>query len=255
MVSFRLIPVLLLSEGSLVKSTNFKNYNYIGDPINAIKIFNDKEVDELVFIDIMASKTNSQPNFGLLEQIASECFMPLGYAGGINNIDDMKRILSIGFEKIILNTSIHLNPDLLKIASNEIGSQSVVVCIDYKTNIFGNRKLYSHSGVKLRYTSVINFAKYVEESGAGEIILQSVDNDGKMSGYDLSFIKEVNDAVNIPVVACGGAGSLADFSDVLKHTGVSGIAAGSKFIYHGTNKGVLINYPSNEEVKKIFKND
>tara|TARA_Y100001958_G_C21244679_1_gene573953 strand:- start:4346 stop:5113 length:768 start_codon:yes stop_codon:yes gene_type:complete len=255
MNSFRLIPVLLLSEGGLVKSTKFKNYNYIGDPINAVKIFNEKEVDELVFIDIMASKINSAPNFDLLEQIASECFMPLGYGGGINNLDDIKRILSIGFEKIILNTSIHLNPDLLKIASKEIGSQSVVVCIDYKTNIFGNRKLFSHSGINLCNKPVIDFAKYVEELGAGEIILQSVDNDGKMSGYDLSFIKQFNDAVNIPVVACGGAGSLTDFSDALKHTGVSGIAAGSKFIYHGTNKGVLINYPSNEEVKKIFIND
>lgn len=255
MISFRLIPILLLSEGGLIKSTKFKNYNYIGDPINAVKIFNDKEVDELVFIDIMASKTNSPPNFKLLEQIASECFMPLGYAGGISNIDDMKRILSIGYEKIILNTAIHLKPDLLKIASKEIGIQSLVVCIDYKTNIFGNRKLYSHSGIKLRNTSVIDFAKYVEELGAGEIILQSVDNDGKMAGYDLSFIKEVNDAVNIPVVACGGAGSLDHFSDVLRHAGVSGVAAGSKFIYHGTNKGVLINYPSNEEVKKIFTYD
>ena len=252
MISYRVIPVLLLSEGGLVKTEKFKKPVYVGDPINAIRIFNDKEVDELVFLDIDASKENRGPDFALLEQIASECFMPLGYGGGITTLDQVKRIYSTGIEKVILNSVVFNKPKLVDAAAAEAGSQSVVVSIDYKKALFGKTKVYSHAKRKTPNMSVLEFAKEMEARGAGELILNSVDQDGLMNGYDVDMIAAISEELTIPVVACGGAGEIDHLIEGVKKGKASAVAAGSMFVFHGPHKAVLINYPSQEKLSTIF---
>jgi cyclase len=253
MISYRVIPVLLLQNGGLVKTKQFKKPTYVGDPINAIKIFNEKEVDELVFLDIDASKENRGPDFALLEQIASECFMPLGYGGAIRSLADVNRIFSIGIEKVIFNTAAFKNEALIKVSAKEAGNQSIVVSIDIKKNLLGKRSLYSHAGESLPKMDIISFAKHMQDIGAGELILNSVDRDGMMAGYDIDLIEQVASAVEIPVVACGGAGNLGHFKQAVHKGNASAVAAGSMFVFHGPLKGVLINYPSQEKLKTIFE--
>ncbi|MCR9155257.1 MAG: AglZ/HisF2 family acetamidino modification protein [Bacteroidetes bacterium] len=252
MISYRVIPVLLLSEGGLVKTEKFKKPTYVGDPINAIRIFNDKEVDELVFLDIDASKENRGPDFKLLKQIASECFMPLGYGGGITSLDEVKRIFSIGIEKVILNSIVFDKPQLVDETAAEAGNQSVVVSIDYKKALFGKTKVYSHAKRKTPNQSVVQFAKEMEERGAGEIILNCVDQDGLMNGYDLDMLAAISEELTVPVVACGGAGNINHLSEAVKKGKASAVAAGSMFVFHGPHKAVLINYPSQEKLSTIF---
>lgn len=252
MISYRVIPVLLLSEGGLVKTEKFKKPTYVGDPINAIRIFNDKEVDELVFLDIDASKENRGPDFKLLKQIASECFMPLGYGGGITSLDEVKRIFSIGIEKVILNSIVFDKPQLVEETASEAGNQSVVVSIDYKKALFGKTKVYSHSKRKTPNQSVVQFAKEMEERGAGEIILNCVDQDGIMNGYDIDMLAAISEELTVPVVACGGAGNINHLSEAVKKGKASAVAAGSMFVFHGPHKAVLINYPSQEKLSTIF---
>ncbi len=253
MISYRVIPVLLLSNRGLVKTRKFRKPVYVGDPINAIKIFNEKEVDELVFLDIDASKKGRSPDFKLLEQIASECFMPLGYGGGIKNFEDVKKILSIGIEKVIFNTAAYNSPTLIIQTAKEVGNQSVVVSIDYKKNMIGSPKLFSHSNTKTPSMSIPEYSKYIQDLGAGEIILHCVDRDGEMNGYDLDMIKQITSSLEIPVVACGGAGNINHFIEAVKISHASAVAAGSMFVFHGPLKGVLINYPSQEKLKTIFE--
>ena len=253
MISYRVIPLLLLQNGGLVKTRQFKKPTYIGDPINAIKIFNEKEVDELVFLDIDASKEKRGPDFRLLEQVASECFMPLGYGGGIRSLADVNRILGIGIEKVIFNTAALNNEALIKGAAKEAGNQSVVVSIDFKKNLIGKRVLFSHAGVSLPKMDIISFAKHMQDIGAGELILNAVDRDGMMDGYDLDTIEQVAAALEIPVVVCGGAGTLEHFKLAVHKGNASAVAAGSMFVFHGPLKGVLINYPSQEKLKTIFE--
>lgn len=253
MINYRVIPVLLLQNKGLVKTRQFKNPVYVGDPINAIKIYNEKEVDELVFLDINASKEKRPPDFTLLEKIASECFMPLGYGGGISSLDEVKRILNIGIEKVIFNDSLFDNQELLKQAAKLAGSQSVVVSIDVKKSITGKRRIYRHTTKSIMDISITEYARCAEEAGAGEIFLNSVDQDGMMGGYDLEMIRKVADTVNIPVVACGGAGQLSHFREAVSKGGASAVAAGSMFVFHGPHKAVLINYPGQDELKEIFK--
>ncbi|MDO8368154.1 MAG: AglZ/HisF2 family acetamidino modification protein [Saprospiraceae bacterium] len=253
MISYRVIPVLLLQNGGLVKTRQFKKPTYVGDPINAIKIFNEKEVDELVFLDIDASKEKRGPDFGLLEQIASECFMPLGYGGGIRTVADVNRIFSIGIEKVIFNTAAFTNEAVIKVAAREAGNQSVVVSIDIKKNLLGKRGLFSHAGAPLPKMDPISFARHMQDTGAGELILNAVDRDGMMDGYDIDLIEQIADAVEIPVVACGGAGNLDHFKQAVHKGNASAVAAGSMFVFHGPLKGVLINYPSQEKLKIIFE--
>ena len=241
----RIIPCLLLNENKLVKTTKFKNPKYLGDPLNAVKIFNDKCVDELIFIDISATK-NKKINFKLLEKIANQSFMPLGYAGGINNFDDAAKIFKLGFEKICLNNSLFTNPNLITKISNTYGSQSVVVCIDVKKNIFGKYQIYNYLTNKT-HNNLLEWAKNAEKLGCGEIIINSVDNDGVMKGYDPKLIKLISENLNIPVVALGGAGKLQDLQEIIKH-GASAAAAGSLFVYYGPHKAVLINYPGENEL-------
>ena len=252
MISYRVIPVLLLSEGGLVKTAKFKKPVYVGDPINAIRIFNDKEVDELVFLDIDASKQNRGPDFAFLEQIASECFMPLGYGGGITTLDQVKRIYSIGIEKVILNSVVFDKPKLVEDAAAEAGSQSVVVSIDYKKALCGKTKVYSHAKRKTPNMSMLEFAKEIEARGAGELILNSVDQDGLMNGYDVDMIAAISEELTIPVVACGGAGRIDHLIEAVKKGKASAVAAGSMFVFHGPHKAVLINYPSQKKLSKIF---
>ncbi|MFC1817258.1 AglZ/HisF2 family acetamidino modification protein [Thermodesulfobacteriota bacterium] len=252
MLFTRVIPCLLLKNKGLVKTVKFKKPKYVGDPINAIKIFNEKEVDEMIFLDIDASIEKRGPNFKVIEEIASECFMPLCYGGGIRNTDDIKRIFSTGVEKVALNTQALKNANMVKAAADIFGSQSIVVSIDAKRNMFRKYDIYGGGG-RIRYkTSPPEYAARMEKMGAGEIMINSIDRDGTMVGYDLYLVKSVSDAVSIPVIACGGAGKKEDFSDAVKKAGATAVAAGSFFVFHGKHRAVLITYPSLTEIKLLF---
>jgi len=239
----RVIPILLIQKGGLVKSINFKNHNYIGDPINAVKIFNDKEVDEIAIIDISATKENREPNISQISEIAGEAFMPLSYGGGITTLNQVKTMLYEGAEKVILNTSALDNLRLVTQIAEQFGSQSAVVSIDVKKDWLGKYRVYRNNGKKKTSFAPETFAKKVEEAGAGEIILMSIDRDGTYKGFDLELMKNVSDAVNIPVVAVGGASQLNDFVEVVNVGGASAVAAGSLFVYASEQRGVMINYP------------
>lgn len=253
----RIIPVLLIENRRLIKTIKFKHPTYIGDPINAIKIFNEKEVDELLLIDRSKSISKQEPDYELLKSIASEAFMPLAYGGGINNVNQVKKILSIGFEKVVLNTSIINNEKLITEISELFGSQSIVVSIDVKKSIFGYYLLCFKSGMIKRKYNIVSFCKKMEELGAGEIFINSIDRDGTMLGYDLQLVKSISQSVNIPIIACGGASNIDDLYKVLNLGGASAAAASSMFIYYGRNKGVLITFPEEKKLfeKGIYKNE
>lgn len=249
----RVIPILLLKNKGLVKTVKFKNPTYIGDPINAVKILNEKEVDELVFLDIEASKKNKPPDYHMIEDIASECFMPLAYGGGINSLEQIKRIFGIGVEKVVINSAVVTNSKLITEAANIFGNQSIVVSIDVKNNIFGKYIAYTKSASHKINRNIVDFAKHVEELGVGEIILSSIDREGTFGHYDLKLLKSISQNVNIPVVANGGASDIADFTMAVNEGGASAVAAGSLFVYKSKNKGILINYPSQADLKeKLF---
>ncbi|MFW9777491.1 MAG: AglZ/HisF2 family acetamidino modification protein [Candidatus Heimdallarchaeota archaeon] len=252
MLKTRVIPVLLLRGRGLVKTVKFKDPKYVGDPINAVRIFNEKEVDELTFLDIMASRDKTSPQFDLIKDIATECFMPFGYGGGVRSIQDIRTILKNGAEKVILNSSAIESPQLINEAAEIFGSQSIVISIDVRKNRFGKNQVYIRSGLERTDYSPEELAKQVETLGAGEIIINSIDRDGTMEGYDLELIKKVNETVDIPVVACGGAGSLQHFREAVRVAGASAVAAGSMFVFHGPLRAVLINYPSQDELKEFL---
>jgi cyclase len=254
MKRIRVIPVLQLKGEGLYKTVKFRSPRYIGDPINAVKIFNEKEVDELAFIDIEATITNKEPNYNKIEEIASECFMPLAYGGGIKNIEQAKKIFSIGIEKIIINTAAYTNTKLIEQIAKIYGNQSVVVAIDVKKDFFGKKRPFIKSASEKIKTEVHKWAKTLENAGSGEIILTSVDHDGTFKGYDIDLIKKVSETVSIPVVANGGASKIEDFKMAIIDGGASAVAAGSLFVYKSQNRGILINYPSQKELKeKIFE--
>lgn len=252
MRSVRVIPALLLKNNGLVKTVKFKNPVYIGDPINAIKIFNEKEVDELVFLDMEITRTGGEPDYKLLQEFASEAFFPLAYGGGISRLEQAKRIFRIGVEKIVLSSAAISNPELVKEIASHAGSSSVVVCIDVKKSVLGTHKIFNRNGEKLQNPNPFDMAKSMQELGAGEIIVNSVDLDGTMSGYDYELIRKMKDAVTIPVVALGGAGSLRDFKRAAE-SGASAVAAGSFFVFFGKLKGVLITYPSSRNLDSTFQ--
>ncbi len=248
----RIIPVLLLKNLGLVKSIKFKNYRYIGDPINAVKIFNDKKADELIFLDITATKENRTISLDFVYKVGDEANMPFGVGGGIRDLKAIKEILKYGAEKVVLNTIAAESPDFVKAAAEEFGSSTIVVCIDVKRNMFGKYQVvYKNASKKCKYTPV-EFATLMEEKGAGEIIIQSVDRDGTYTGYDLDLIKLIVEAVTIPVVALGGANDYSDLRAAYLNAGASALAAGSIFVYHGPRRGVLINYPEKHELEKLF---
>jgi imidazole glycerol-phosphate synthase subunit HisF len=249
----RVIPVLLLKKSGLVKSINFKNHKYIGDPINAVKIFNDLKADELVFLDILASKEKRKVSLDFVKNVGSEANMPFGVGGGIKSIDDIREIISAGAEKVILNTHAFLNPNFIKEASDEFGSSTITVSIDVKKTLFKGKRVFIYSGTKMTKLDPIKYSKIVEEMGAGEIIINSIDNDGVMEGYDIDLIKEISQNVSIPVVALGGAGDLNHFAEAIDTGFASAVAAGSKFVYQGSRRAVLVNYPSKEVLNKTFE--
>jgi cyclase len=238
----RVIPSLLLHKGGLYKTVKFKDPRYVGDPINAIKIFNDKEVDELVVLDIDATK-RGDIDFGLLNRLNKEAFMPLGYGGGIKSVDDIKRILNLGFEKVIINHHALAHPEFLTAAARACGSQSVVVCLDVKRDLAGKHRVFDHLARKPLKRDAVEHARAASELGAGEIIVYSVDRDGTYSGYDLEIVKRVSTAVPVPVVALGGARDVRDFSAAVAEGHASAVAAGSMFVFHGPHRAVLITYP------------
>lgn len=239
----RTIPVLLLKNGGLYKTINFKNPKYIGDPINAVKIFNEKETDELILLDYNVSTDGRKIDFKRIEEISSEAFMPMAYGGGIGNLDDAKRVFGCGFEKVVLNSVLFNNLSLVEQIANIYGAQSVVGSIDYKKNLFGKSKVYSLSGSKNMGKDPLVWAKELENAGVGELMLNSIDKDGTWSGYDLSMIQTIVEKINVPLIACGGAGSIADLKDAVEH-GASAVAAGSMFVFQKKGMGVLISFPT-----------
>ena len=240
----RIIPVLLLHKGGLYKTKQFKNPKYVGDPVNAVRIFNEKEVDELLILDIDCSKENKEPNYALIEEIVSEAFMPVGYGGGIASLEIAKKIFQLGVEKVIINSALTKNLNLLSEISSIYGAQAVVGCIDYKKSLLGGTKAYFTNASKKSNATPLEWAKIIEKAGAGEIMLNAVDREGTYQGYDISLLKQIVKAVNIPVVVSGGANVNSDFDDA-KQAGASGMAAGSMFIYQRPHNAVLISYPSN----------
>jgi imidazole glycerol-phosphate synthase subunit HisF len=252
MIKTRVIPSLLIKNGGLVKTVRFSKATYVGDPINAIKIFNDKEVDELVVIDIEASRLKKPPNFNLLDQVSKEAFMPLAYGGGINNLEDVRKILGLGFEKVIIDSYALSNPDFITRAANICGSQSIVICIDVKRDIFGRLSVYDYIRKRPQPVAAPEYAAQAQERGAGEIIVYSVDRDGTFEGYDVKAIKDITGKVNVPVVALGGAGTIEDFSKAVNDGGASAVAAGSIFVFHGPHRAVLITYPEKKELENLL---
>lgn len=250
----RIIPSLLLHKGGLYKTEKFKKPTYIGDPINAIKIFNEKEVDELMFLDIDASVENKDPNYKMIEDIASECFMPLCYGGGVKNLEQMKIIYSLGVEKISISSQAVINPQLIKEAANIFGNQSVVVTLDIKKDVWGNRKVFINNGKKNTKLNPIDFVKEVELLGAGEIVINSCDHDGVMKGFDIELLEQIKLNTKIPIIALGGAGNLNHIKHVFKTTNIDAVACGSMFVYQGPLKGVLISYPTHHKIQELLGN-
>lgn len=242
----------MLKNQGLVKTIKFKDPKYVGDPINAVRIFNEKEVDELTFLDITATIENRKPNFKLIADIASESFMPFGYGGGVKDLNDMKELFNLGVEKVIVNSYAVENPEFIKKASDLFGSQSIVVSIDVKKTLLGKYEMYTLGGKKNTKLDPVAFANQMEIMGAGEVFLNSIDRDGTMQGYDIDLIKKVSEVINIPVVACGGAGRIEDFAEVVKKGGASAVAAGSMFVFHGKHRAVLINYPSVQVLERVL---
>jgi cyclase len=251
-MEIRVIPVLLLKNDILYKGVNFKGHKYIGDPINAVKIFNEKEVDELVFLDIGATLSGAQPNYEFLNHVASECFMPLCYGGGVNKLEQIEKLLYAGVEKICINTAAVENEAFIKEATEEYGSSTIMVSIDVKKQLFGGQKVYTHSGSKKTKLDPLTFAKRMEDLGIGEILINSIDKDGTMKGFDVDLVQTIASQVGVPVVAAGGAGSLKDFQDVVHNGKASAVAAGSYFVFQGKHKAVLITYPDRKELEKLF---
>lgn len=251
MLTHRVIPALLLRNGGLVKTLKFKDPKYVGDPINAIHIFNEKEVDELMVLDITASKDRREPNYALIEQFAGECFMPLAYGGGVRTVEQARRIFSLGVEKVCVQTAALENPRLISELAERFGSQSVMVSIDIKRNWFGKQGVYAATEGKLHSTSWQEMLRSFVAAGAGEVLLNAVDKDGTLSGPDLGLIREASSAIDVPMIALGGISSLADIKAAVR-AGASAVAAGAFFVFHGPHRAVLITYPSSDELTKLW---
>ncbi len=252
MLKTRVIPCLLLRNKGLVKTINFRKAKYIGDPINAVKIFNDKGVDELIFLDIDATKCHQKPDFALIANIAQECFMPFAYGGGISTCDDAKKLINLGCEKIIINTAAYEKPTLIEEMAKILGSQSVVVSIDVKKSVIGGYRCFTNGGTKKTKLDPCSLAKMAQNYGAGEIFLTSIEREGTWKGFDLSLIKMVADSISIPLIACGGAKTISDLGKSVLEGGASAVAAGSMFVYHGPHHAVLINFPTEKELQEVL---
>lgn len=249
----RITPCLLLSDGGLVKTVSFASPKYVGDPVNAVKIFNEKEADELVVLDIDATVRSRAPNTRLISQFATECRMPLCYGGGVRTVEQVKHIVGLGVEKIALGAAAVETPELISSSAREIGSQSVVVVLDVRKTKSGRYEVCTHNGSRATGVDPVTAAQSAEQRGAGEILVNSIDNDGQMKGYDLDLATLVQQATRLPMSVLGGAGSLADMRALIQRCGVVGAAAGSLFVFKGTYKAVLINYPGQEQKEEIIR--
>lgn len=252
----RIIPCLLVHNKGLVKTVNFKNPKYVGDPINAVKIFNEKEVDELIVLDIDASVQNHEPDFTMIKNLAAECRMPLCYGGGVKTVSHARQIINLGAEKVALSSAAIENPQLVSDIAAAVGQQSVIVVLDVrKTGLLGKYEVFTHNGTKSTGKSPREFSQELERMGVGEIVVNSIDNDGVMKGFDLKLIQSVRDAINVPMTVLGGAGNLSDIKDIISRFGIIGVAAGSLFVFKGVYKAVLINYPRRNEIVELLKGD
>ncbi|GAA0880913.1 AglZ/HisF2 family acetamidino modification protein [Algoriphagus jejuensis] len=252
MLRTRVIPVLLLKDSVLVKTINFKKPKYIGDPINTCRIFNELEVDELSFLDITASLENRKPNFEMLERISTECFMPLSYGGGISTVQEVEKILKIGFEKVIINTSSLVKPELITQIAKVFGSQAIVVAVDVKKNFFGKYQVFgTHGKIRFNYDPIA-WARTIEDLGAGEILLTNIEHEGTWKGLDVDLIKKVSDECSIPIIAHGGAGSIGDITQAVHKGGASAVALGSMVVYQQKGMGVLINFPDRVKLESAL---
>lgn len=251
----RIIPCLLIRDKGLVKTVGFKNPKYVGDPINAVRIFNEKESDELMVVDIDATVKKEEPDYKLIEKLASECRMPLCYGGGIKTVEQAQRIFSLGVEKIAISSAAVENPDLITAIANRVGNQSAVVVLDVKKKVFGGYEVVTHNSKKSTGKSPIELAKLFQVKGAGEIIINSVDQDGQMTGFDLVLAEKIRDVISCPLTILGGAGSLNDLGKLISKFGIIGASAGSLFVFRGAYKAVLINYPTQSEKDTLIKNN
>lgn len=252
MLSPRLIPALLVHNGGLVKTVQFDDPKYVGDPINAVRIFNEKQVDELIVADIDATPQGREPDYGLIRNLAAECRMPLCYAGGVSRPDQVERIIGLGVEKVAIGSAAVVNPSLLQEAARRVGSQSVVAVLDTRrSGILRRNELFTHRGKRGTGQNPVEFARRAEKAGAGEVLLNSIDRDGQMKGYDLDLISQVKAAIGLPLSVLGGAGSIADVAALFERIGLVGAAAGSLFVFKGKYRAVLINYPSAQEKAAI----
>lgn len=248
----RIIPCLLIQDGGLVKTVRFKDPKYVGDPINAVKIFNEKEADELIVLDIDASVSGAEPNYKRIAHLAAECRMPLCYGGGIRSAEQAKTIISLGVEKVAISAAALEDPELVTRIAEEIGRQSVVVVLDYKPRLFGKIcDVWTHNGTRNTKRHVLDVALEMERLGAGEIVINSIDRDGRMEGYDLALASKLRATINIPITVLGGGGSLEHMRDVVAECGVVGISAGSFFVFKGPYKAVLISYPSDQQKDEV----
>jgi len=250
----RITPCLLIHNKGLVKTVKFKSSKYVGDPINAVKIFNEKEVDELIVLDIDATVENREPDYKMIENLANECRMPLCYGGGIKTASQAHRILSLGVEKIAISSAVFDNPSLIQEISLQVGSQSVVVVFDVKKKIFGGYEIYTHNAKNKIKQNLFELVDKIQEMGGGEVIINSIDNDGLMQGYDVDLIEQVKSRLDIPMTALGGVGVIEDIGKVIDRFGIIGCAAGSLFVFKGKYKAVLINYPNQEKKNQIINN-
>lgn len=249
----RIIPCLLIHNQGLVKTVKFKDPKYVGDPLNAVKIFNEKEVDELIVLDIDATKENREPDFNVIKNLAAECRMPLCYGGGVKTVEHAKKIISLGAEKVAISASAIANPNLVKEIADAVGVQSVVVVIDVKkVGLLNRYEVFTHNGQKSSGKSPVELAKMFENLGAGEIVINNIDNDGIMQGYDMKLVKNIRDAICLPITVLGGAGTIDDIKKLIDSFGVIGAGAGSLFVFKGKYKAVLINYPTKEEKHKLL---
>jgi cyclase len=249
----RIIPCLLVRNKGLVKTVKFGSSKYVGDPINAVKIFNEKEADELIVLDIDATTLQAPPDFAMIQKLAAECRMPLCYGGGVKTVEQAKRIIGLGVEKVAISSAALEDPDLISAIAGEIGTQSVVVVLDVKKSLFGKYEVYTCNGQIGTGRSPIEVAQQVEKLGAGEIVINSIDDDGQMKGYDLGLAAKVRDAINLPMSMLGGAGTLSDLEELISTCGVVGVAAGSLFVFKGPYRAVLINYPDQTQREAIVQ--
>jgi cyclase len=251
----RIIPCLLVKNKGLVKTVNFKNPKYVGDPINAVRIFNEKEVDEIIVIDIDATAEKREPDYSMIEHLAAECRMPLCYGGGITTSNQVQSIIQLGVEKVAISSAAINDPDIVSRSAERVGNQSIVVVLDVRKENNGKYTVWTHNGKKNTNQNVVDLAMKMEKLGAGEIVINSIDNDGVMKGYDLNLVEEVRKSINIPLTVLGGAGSLNDIGQLLNKFGIMGAAAGSLFVFKGVYKAVLINYPNRAEKLSLINDN